>query len=190
MINRPQRLLTRGIQWDAEKRRNSKDSIKRNKRDDNEWNKRDDVKSNGTRRQWFVIETIEWKNCVPTKLYHQTSKAGADGIRQANRMNLGSTGYAGGGIYFAQTRNDTRSKAKNAGYSYDCLLRETREYQENRRSRLDDYLSLASNGRIWLRRDSSCHWSRVCWVRLRPSIHSKSEQAFLVGRKQTQDHTQ
>jgi hypothetical protein len=39
-------------------------------------------------------------------------------------MNRGSTGYAGGGIYFAQTRNDTRSKAKNAGYSYDCLLRE------------------------------------------------------------------
>jgi hypothetical protein len=44
------------------------------------------------------------ENCVPTKPYHQTSKAGADGIRKANRMNRGSTGYGGGGFCFAQTR--------------------------------------------------------------------------------------
>lgn len=63
------------------------------------------------------------KKCVPTKLNHQTSKAGADGIRQANRMNRGSTRYAGRGIYFAQTRNDTRSKATSAGYVIACYVK-------------------------------------------------------------------
>jgi len=49
------------------------------------------------------------------RLYHQTDRAAADKILQSQRMARGSSGLAGGGIYFAESVSDTYRKAQSKG---------------------------------------------------------------------------
>jgi len=48
-------------------------------------------------------------------LYHQTDLDGLRGILSTGRMNRGSSGYAGGGIYFAGSASETHQKAHSKG---------------------------------------------------------------------------
>jgi hypothetical protein len=52
-------------------------------------------------------------------LYHCTSRANADSI-QRNGFRCGSSGLAGGGIYFAETAADASRKAHNNGVVLEC----------------------------------------------------------------------
>lgn len=47
------------------------------------------------------------------KLYHQTSRAIADAIRDSGKMIRGYTGIVGGGIYFAETPRETEWKCEH-----------------------------------------------------------------------------
>ena len=49
------------------------------------------------------------------KLYHQTNAEAADSIVESQSFRLGSVGYAGAGIYFAVTPEDTDLKAHEKG---------------------------------------------------------------------------
>lgn len=48
-------------------------------------------------------------------LYHQTSPKNADAIRREGKMLRGSSGLAGGGIYFAKSKEATAGKAHQFG---------------------------------------------------------------------------
>ena len=48
-------------------------------------------------------------------LFHQTSKHAAEKIRKSGKMQRGSCGRAGGGMYFATSRTDTTKKAHARG---------------------------------------------------------------------------
>jgi len=48
----------------------------------------------------------------PSLLYHQTNGNAARAIRKSRRMLRGTTGMAGGGIYFATTKSDTNHKSQ------------------------------------------------------------------------------
>merc|ERR1711907_866310 len=56
--------------------------------------------------------------CVATTLYHQTSIASAQAIGASKEMLRGTSGLAGGGIYFATSMADTQHKAHQHG----CML--------------------------------------------------------------------
>ena len=57
----------------------------------------------------------------PTKiLYHQTSKEAANNILATQEMLRGSSGLAGGGIYFAATPEHTDHKALQKGKILEC----------------------------------------------------------------------
>lgn len=60
------------------------------------------------------------QNCVPRKLYHQTSRDRAERIQSDGRMSRGSSGYAGGGIYFGTTKQDTSKKSRRSGCMIVC----------------------------------------------------------------------
>ena len=51
-------------------------------------------------------------------LYHQTHQEAAEKIRQSGRMLRGSSGRAGGGIYFATTKAETAKKTHSKG----CMI--------------------------------------------------------------------
>lgn len=53
-------------------------------------------------------------------LYHQTSKDSAKAILDSNKMLRGSSGLAGGGIYFATTPEHTNHKALAKGVILEC----------------------------------------------------------------------
>ncbi|CAE8587102.1 unnamed protein product [Polarella glacialis] len=55
------------------------------------------------------------------KLYHQTSTETAARILQSKEMLRGSSGLAGGGIYFAETPEETQDKCHSRG----CILEAT-----------------------------------------------------------------
>ena len=57
------------------------------------------------------------------RLYHQTSKENADAILKEQRMLPGSSGLAGGGIYFAETAAHTDHKAINRGVGLEADVR-------------------------------------------------------------------
>ena len=54
--------------------------------------------------------------------YHQTDDAGKRGI-QANGWKRGSSGLAGGGIYFARTPGETEGKAHHKGWIFECRVK-------------------------------------------------------------------
>ena len=56
-------------------------------------------------------------------LYHQTNSTCAKEILKTKKMKCGQTGYAGGGIYFAVSREDTNHKATRAGVILQCRVR-------------------------------------------------------------------
>lgn len=56
-------------------------------------------------------------------LYHQTNAAAAKEIVSTQKMILGSTGWAGGGIYFALTPEATNSKAHEKGVILKAKVR-------------------------------------------------------------------
>ena len=53
-------------------------------------------------------------------LYHQTSSDAARVIKSSGKMYRGSSGLAGGGIYFAETPRDTEHKAQHHGEVLSC----------------------------------------------------------------------
>lgn len=56
-------------------------------------------------------------------LYHQTSRAARDDIVASNRMMRGRTGLAGGGIYFAESPEETEHKAHYRGWIIQARVR-------------------------------------------------------------------
>ena len=56
-------------------------------------------------------------------LYHQTSEEIASVILQTQEMKPGRQGLAAGGIYFAQSAEDTRGKARRQGVILKCTVR-------------------------------------------------------------------
>lgn len=68
----------------------------------------------------MAYEHPEERLCQQTvTLYHQTSPENAERILQSQTMIKGTSGMAGGGIYFAASPHDTNHKAKHTG----CILR-------------------------------------------------------------------
>jgi hypothetical protein len=57
-----------------------------------------------------------------TKLYHQTSASRADAILRTQRMNPGTNGLAGAGIYFATTPDLTGHKAREKGVILEATV--------------------------------------------------------------------
>lgn len=57
------------------------------------------------------------------ELYHQTDEAGCRAILSSNTMKRGSTGIAGGGIYFATSPEQTQHKAHSKGFIFRCRVR-------------------------------------------------------------------
>ena len=55
-------------------------------------------------------------------LYHQTSREIANKILSSGTMLRGSSGLAGGGIYFACSASDTERKAKQHGVILECTV--------------------------------------------------------------------
>lgn len=53
-------------------------------------------------------------------LYHQTDSESAAKIRSSGKMFRGSSGLAGGGIYFADSPSETSGKAHNHGVIIKC----------------------------------------------------------------------
>lgn len=49
------------------------------------------------------------------RLYHQTSRSAADNIMREQRFARGDSGLAGGGIYFAESPDETEAKAHQHG---------------------------------------------------------------------------
>jgi len=56
-------------------------------------------------------------------LYHQTAPNFADVIIKSKQMKRGSTGMAGGGIYFACSPQETEKKAHSKGVILKCLVK-------------------------------------------------------------------
>lgn len=61
-------------------------------------------------------------------LYHQTDQSSADAILKSNKMLRGSSGLAGGGIYFATTPSHTNHKAMKKGVILECDVALGRTY--------------------------------------------------------------
>ena len=57
------------------------------------------------------------------RLYHQTNAAAADAIVASQQFRLGTVGYAGAGIYFATTPEDTDLKAHEKGVTIVATVR-------------------------------------------------------------------
>lgn len=49
-------------------------------------------------------------------LYHQTNQQAAEAIKQSRKMKRGSSGLAGGGIYFTESIHQSHNKARQTGY--------------------------------------------------------------------------
>ena len=56
-------------------------------------------------------------------LYHQTDRPSANEILQSQNMLRGSSGLAGGGIYFAISKEDTNRKAHKKGVFLKCRVK-------------------------------------------------------------------
>ena len=63
------------------------------------------------------------KKSKTTTLYHQTSRENANQILKSDIMKPGTRGLAGGGIYFAETPNDTNGKAHRRGVILQCEVK-------------------------------------------------------------------
>ena len=72
-------------------------------------------------------------NSSPITLYHQTSQSAANAIISSQKMVCGTTGLAGGGIYFALSADDTNHKAKHKGVilQADVYLGNSKKIQSN-----------------------------------------------------------
>eukprot|EP00438_Fugacium_kawagutii_P035220 Skav214375 [mRNA] locus=C8776280:85:414:- [translate_table: standard] len=57
------------------------------------------------------------------ELYHETSLEAATSILTSQRMYRGSSGLAGGGIYFAESPNEARKKANHHGVLLKATVR-------------------------------------------------------------------
>lgn len=57
------------------------------------------------------------------KLYHVTDEAGIAGIHRTQMMKAGSKGMLGGGMYFAETPDQAKDKAKHRGFLLEVLVR-------------------------------------------------------------------
>ncbi len=55
-------------------------------------------------------------------LYHQTDRAAADSILRSQMFRMGSTGFAGAGIYFAMNPDDTEGKALHKGVTLEAKV--------------------------------------------------------------------
>ena len=55
-------------------------------------------------------------------LYHETSEEAATRILRSSTMVCGTTGAAGGGIYFSETPMDARVRARHRGATLRCLV--------------------------------------------------------------------
>mmetsp|Transcript_6085 Transcript_6085/g.9439 ORF Transcript_6085/g.9439 Transcript_6085/m.9439 type:complete len:142 (+) Transcript_6085:184-609(+) len=94
-------------------------------------------------------------------LYHQTSPEAAEAILRSQKMNRGSDGLAGGGIYFAETKADTYRKARNHGVilKADVTVGNAKEIDRNgqdnsywnlKRQGYDSVTIPRHNGREWV----------------------------------------
>ena len=66
-------------------------------------------------------------NLVTKILYHQTDESSAQSIISSQRMYRGTSGLAGGGIYFAETPSATDVKAHRRGVTLRAKVRVGRE---------------------------------------------------------------
>jgi hypothetical protein len=55
-------------------------------------------------------------------LYHATSRANGESIRKSGKMHCGSSGMFGAGIYFANSPESAKYKARNDGRIGDAMV--------------------------------------------------------------------
>lgn len=66
--------------------------------------------------------TQRLKNGEIKVLYHQTDQRSAESIRKSGKLLRGSSGLAGGGIYFAESPKQTHAKAQKKGCMAICKV--------------------------------------------------------------------
>ena len=80
-----------------------------------------DSKGHSTRQTQSVGKNKKHFENVKT-LYHQTDQQSAILILSSRKMKRGSTGLAGGGVYFATSETDTMHKAHSTGCVLKCQV--------------------------------------------------------------------
>ncbi|CAJ1432604.1 unnamed protein product [Effrenium voratum] len=79
-------------------------------------------------------------------LYHQTSPAAAETILRSQKMLAGNSGLAGGGIYFAETKEATNQKAHQRGAFLRATVHLGRVKEVNRSAESTTLSSLKREG--------------------------------------------
>ena len=80
------------------------------------------------------------------RLFHQTSESNARSILDSKQMRRGSDGLVGGGIYFAESREETEAKAHEHGVILRAVVLLGRVKEIQREDRSITFASLQNEG--------------------------------------------